>query len=214
MNRIARLALLLTLFAGLIAGCGRRLPEEGVTSAATTAPTAVAEAPEVAETEPVAAEVEAEVAETEAAEPAEAEATEEADAEVDDAAAEPAEDDPVAVAIAEGDIALGQQVFNQQYDTSVGPWICASCHSVDEARVRLVGPGLWGMAETSETRITESGDADAVEYVYNSIVNPMAYIVPADQGGAYPENLMPPNYAEVLSEEELDAVVAYVLSLQ
>ncbi len=201
MNRIARLALLLTLFAGLIAGCGRRLPEEGVTSAATTAPTAVAEAPEVAETEPVAAEVEAEVAETEAAEPAEAEA-------------EPAENDPVAVAIAEGDIALGQQVFNQQYDTSVGPWICASCHSVDEARVRLVGPGLWGMAETSETRITESGDADAVEYVYNSIVNPMAYIVPADQGGAYPENLMPPNYAEVLSEEELDAVVAYVLSLQ
>lgn len=119
----------------------------------------------------------------------------------------------IAEAIANGDPVNGQAVYNQQYTTAVGPWICASCHSVDESQLRLVGPPMWGIYERAEERIAESGDADPVEYVRNSILMPTAYIVPADAGGPYPENLMPPNYGEVLTEQELNDVVAYILTL-
>ena len=119
----------------------------------------------------------------------------------------------VADAIAAGDPEAGQAVFNASYDTSSGPWMCASCHSVDESQVRLVGPGLWNIHERAAERIEESGDADPVEYVRNSIVNTGAYIVPPDEGGPYPENLMPANYGDVLTDEELTNLVAYLLTL-
>ncbi len=121
--------------------------------------------------------------------------------------------DVVAQAIAMGDLENGQTIFNATYNTSSGPWICASCHSVDESQLRLVGPGLWGIHEIAETRITESGDEDAVVYVRNSILHPNDYIVPGDDAGPYPENLMPQNYGDLFTDEELNDVVAYVLSL-
>ncbi|MEL6151056.1 MAG: cytochrome c [Chloroflexota bacterium] len=119
----------------------------------------------------------------------------------------------IAEAIAAGDVENGQAIFNAQYDTAVGPWICASCHSVDESALRLVGPTMWDIHETAVERIAESGDPDPVTYVRNSILMPMAYIVPPDAGGPYPENLMPPNYGELLTEQELADVVAYLLTL-
>jgi mono/diheme cytochrome c family protein len=42
----------------------------------------------------------------------------------------------------------------------------------------------------------------------------MDSIVPPDENGVpYPENLMPQNYGEVLTEDQLNDLVAYVLSL-
>ncbi|MEL7233121.1 MAG: c-type cytochrome, partial [Chloroflexota bacterium] len=172
------------------------------------APVETEEAAEAIETEeaaPVETEEAVEAVETEEAAPVETE-----EAETESAAAEV---DVVAAAIAAGDVELGEQVFNMQYDTAVGPWICASCHSVTEDMLRLVGPGQWGLYERAEERLAESGDPDVVTYVRNSILMPQAYIVPADAGGPYPANLMPPNYGEVLTDEELDAVVAYLLTL-
>ncbi|MEM6280861.1 MAG: cytochrome c [Chloroflexota bacterium] len=211
-------ALLITLLL-LTAACGRRLPEEGVTGSSapvaaqpTTAPT---DEPAVVETEEIADEADAEAPAADVTEEA-AVATAEIIAETEEAeAAEAAsaDDDPIALAIAAGDADLGAQLFQQQYQTSVGPWICASCHSVDASGIRLVGPTMWGLAETGEARIAESGDESVPVYIYNSIVNPGAYIVPADAGGPYPENLMPPNYGELLSEEELNHLVAYILTL-
>jgi len=124
-----------------------------------------------------------------------------------------AEDDPIAAAIAAADVDLGMQVFNEMYNTSSGPWICASCHSVDESVIRLVGPGQWGLHERAEERIVESGDPDVVTYIRNSILHPNDYIVPPDEAGPYPQNLMPMNYGDILTDEELDAVVAYILTL-
>ncbi|MEL6269701.1 MAG: cytochrome c [Chloroflexota bacterium] len=217
-------ALLITML--LLAACGRQLPEEGVPGASapvaaqpTAAPTDEPAEEEVAaeETEAVeAAATEDMDAEAEATEDmeAEAEATEDMDADAeDDTETADAEDDPIAMAIAAGDPAVGAQLFQQQYQTSVGPWICASCHSVDASGLRLVGPTMWGLTETGEARIAETGDESVPAYIYNSIVNPGAYIVPADEGGPYPENLMPPNYSELLTEEELNHLVAYILTL-
>ncbi len=124
---------------------------------------------------------------------------------------EEAEVDLVAAAIAAGDVANGQTVFGAMYQTSGGGWMCSSCHSVDESEARLVGPGLYNIYTRAEERIAESGDPDVVTYVVNSIIYPADYHVSADP--AYPENLMPQNYEEVLTEQELADVVGYVLSL-
>lgn len=159
---------------------------------------------------------------TPTAAPTEAVPTEEAEVAADgDEAEEAVEDaeqadettDVIASAIARGNVENGRTIFNQQYDTSVGPWICASCHSVDENQQRLVGPPMWGIYERAAQRAEDAGVADEVVYMHQSINAPQAYIVPADAGGAYPENLMPPNYEELFTEQELDDLTAYLLTL-
>ncbi len=204
----------------LLAACGRRLPEDGVVGSASGA--AVANAPTTADqsntgmaeasADTGAANASAEEAEADAevANNEEDASNEEAEADTEDAGEREAE--TVAVA---GDPALGQTVFNQSYNTASGPWICASCHSVDESQIRLIGPGLWGLGgEIGEQRIAESGDGDVTEYIRNSIIHPNDYIVPGDSAGPYPQNLMPQNYEDLFSEEELDGLVAYIMTLQ
>jgi mono/diheme cytochrome c family protein len=117
----------------------------------------------------------------------------------------------VAEAIAAGDVENGRTVFNESYATSLGSWQCASCHSVNSARSRLVGPGMYDLYVIAEERLAESGDQDVVTYIRNAITMPNAHIVQEEP--AYPENLMPGNYGEVLTEQELADVVAYILTL-
>jgi cytochrome c553 len=122
--------------------------------------------------------------------------------------------DPIADALARGDIANGQTLFNTTYTTATGPWMCSVCHSVDESQMRMIGPGLYGLYERAwEERLPESGEPNPVAYVHKSIVNPGVYMVPPDDVGPYPENMMPQEYATIFTEEELDDLVAYVLSL-
>lgn len=188
---------------------------------------ATAEATEVV-TEVATEEVTAEATEviTEAAtEVVTEEATEEATAEVTEAATEEgvaggeavaAEQDfaqLISSAIAEGDPEAGMTVFNTSYETSSGVWMCTNCHSVDESQQRLIGPGLWGLHERAVERVEEAPADDPVTYVRNSIIYTNDYIVPADEGGPYPANLMPGNYEELLTEQELTDLVAYILTL-
>lgn len=223
MRRTLYFIVVLPLTLILVSGCGRRLPDEPINSVASNPPTesSVTEESEVEaeateESEAATEEPEVEAEATEESEEADAEAVEaEAESEESDAEAveaeEAGEEDLVAQAIATGDPANGQVIFNQSYDTAVGPWICASCHSVTEDGQRLVGPGLYGIYDHTPERIAETGDADGVEYIRNSILHPQDYIVLGDP--PYPENLMPPNYEELLSEQELNDVIAYLLSL-
>ncbi len=105
-----------------------------------------------------------------------------------------------------GDPALGQILFNAQHTTAQGVWMCSQCHAIDGNR--LIGPGLGGLAERAATRVAGQS---AIDYIHESIVNPQAYIVPGDP--VYPENLMPQNYGEIFSEEDLNNLIAYLLSL-
>jgi hypothetical protein len=116
----------------------------------------------------------------------------------------------IAMIIDLGDEENGELLFNAALETSSGVWMCSSCHAVDEAGVRLVGPPLWGLYAREE-RVEEARPPHIVAYTEQSIVMPQAYIVPEDP--PYPENLMPQNYGELLSEEELQDVIAYLLSL-
>lgn len=109
-------------------------------------------------------------------------------------------------AAALGDPARGQVSFTTQHTTAQGPWMCAQCHSTGTDR--LIGPGMAGIAERAATRVEGQS---AIDYIRNSILHPNDYIVQGEP--AYPSGLMPQNYAEVLPEQELNDLIAYLLTL-
>ena len=81
---------------------------------------------------------------------------------------------------------------------------CARCHSTGSDIV--VGPSLAGLASRAASRIP---GLDAPAYIRDSITNPTAYIV-----DGFPDNLMPLDFAQQLPPEDLDAVVAFLLTLE
>ncbi len=93
------------------------------------------------------------------------------------------------------EVAAGKKVFVAH---------CGACHS-PAADTVIVGPPLAGIAAHGASRVD---GLDARAYVYASILQPSDYLV------AGYEDLMPKDLAKKLTGEELDSVVAYVLSLE
>ncbi len=81
---------------------------------------------------------------------------------------------------------------------------CAACHAVEAGTV-IVGPSLFGVAGRAPER---AADLTPQQYVEQSIMRPGDVLAPGF------DDLMPANLGIRLSGEELDAIVAYVLSLQ
>ncbi len=105
-----------------------------------------------------------------------------------------AEDEPeateeAAVAV-DGDSEVGQALFAVS---------CAGCHSEADG----AGPALTGMGERVEDRVE---DMTAEEYIHELIVDPSAYVV---EGFA---DIMPKNYGEQFSDEEVDNLIAFILT--
>jgi mono/diheme cytochrome c family protein len=90
---------------------------------------------------------------------------------------------------------LGQQVFIRE---------CAACHSLSP-ETTIVGPPLAGIATTAASRVS---DQDAETYILTSIMRPANYIVEGYN------NTMPDNFGRRLTGEQIDAVVAYLLTLE
>lgn len=91
----------------------------------------------------------------------------------------------------------GQQIF-----TAAG---CTACHTLSDAGSQSdVGPDLDQLAENARTR--QPGTSPE-EYVRESILDPGAFLVDGF------ENVMPTGYEEQLSEEQIDALVEYLLSV-
>ena len=74
---------------------------------------------------------------------------------------------------------------------------CITCHSDIEGEA-VVGPALIGI-----------GSRASEEYLRESILDPNAVLVPG-----YPSGTMPAVWANQLSDEQLDQLVAYLLSLK
>lgn len=96
----------------------------------------------------------------------------------------------------------GEVLFN----TTVGGFACSTCHYATSRR--LIGPGLAEIAERFETYGIEGTVED---YLLVSILNPREFIAQGEP--PYPENIMPINYAELFTEEEIQDIIAYILSL-
>ena len=81
---------------------------------------------------------------------------------------------------------------------------CARCHSAGTDTV-IVGPSLAGIATRGAERVP---GMDAHAYLIESILEPDAYVVEG-----FHDNQMPENFGDQLTEEELEALVAYLLTL-
>lgn len=99
-----------------------------------------------------------------------------------------------------GDAAAGEKVYNE-----VAAPTCGSCHSL-EPGVNLVGPSLAGIGAEAASR--QSG-VSAEDYLLKSLTQPDAFVV-----SGYTAGLMPGTYGTQLSAEQLDDLVAYLLSLK
>jgi mono/diheme cytochrome c family protein len=116
--------------------------------------------------------------------------------------------DAIKAALAAGDPVNGQKVFTTAHNTANGTWACAQCHSVTADQARIIGPGLYNLQAVAGTYVPGE---NVVEYIHNSIVNPNAFIAPGDP--PFPPNLMPQNWGDVLTPQELNDVIAYLLTL-
>jgi cytochrome c2 len=94
--------------------------------------------------------------------------------------------------------ALGDPVRG---DALIETYTCAACHRAGAANG--VAPSFVGLHERAAER---DPALSAAAYVYQSIVQPTAYLV---EGYA---NAMPQNYGDRLSEQEIADLVAYLLS--
>ncbi|MEX1248717.1 MAG: c-type cytochrome [Anaerolineales bacterium] len=83
---------------------------------------------------------------------------------------------------------------------------CAACHTISGISSGNIGPGLDGLATRAADSVT---GLTAEEYIHQSIVDPSAYVVEG-----FADGLMPQNFAEILTEEQIADLVAFLLTLQ
>jgi nitric oxide reductase subunit C len=108
-------------------------------------------------------------------------------------------------------ISLGQEVFHAP---SPG---CFACHSTAPA-VQMVGPSMAGVGERAEALVASpdyTGSAtDAESYIRESLMDPNAFLVPGPTFSAGGISFMPQNVEDLLTPEEIDQLVAYLLTLR
>jgi mono/diheme cytochrome c family protein len=81
---------------------------------------------------------------------------------------------------------------------------CITCHSLDGSA--LVGPSMAGIGTRAGS--TVSG-MSAEEYLRQSIVDTNAYLVPG-----FEANIMPANWEDSLTADQIDELVAYLMTLK
>lgn len=96
------------------------------------------------------------------------------------------------------DAERGQQVFLSSHAG------CSVCHSVTPG-VEGVGPNLSGVGLVAGARVP---GLTAEEYLRQSILDPDAYVV-----DGFPSGQMLDNYRETLSDEDVDALVTFLTTL-
>lgn len=99
----------------------------------------------------------------------------------------------------DGDAARGATLFAQSVD---GAAACSACHATSGRGGS--GPSLEGFGATAGQRV-DNQSADT--YAFNSILRPAKHLV---RGYS---NVMPGNYADKLSQQDVADLIAYLLSL-
>ncbi|MFN7208938.1 MAG: c-type cytochrome [Aggregatilineales bacterium] len=114
------------------------------------------------------------------------------------------------------DPARGAQLFANGFAGRPDVPTCASCHYVEPVEVNdLVGPVMYGIADRAGRR--DPNEVSAVAYLRNSITMPNKYLVPNEGDKVYAVggmSLMHQNYAEELTADEINDLVAYMLTLR
>lgn len=89
---------------------------------------------------------------------------------------------------------------------------CVACHTIPgiELATGAIGPNLSAIGVDAATRI-DGYSAEA--YIRESILDPNAFLAPECPAGDCPAGLMLPNLADLLTPDEIDTMVAYLLTL-
>lgn len=108
-------------------------------------------------------------------------------------------------------IAQGEALFRTAVPT------CQACHSMAPG-IHLAGPSLAGLERHFEA-IRASGEykgkaTTAEEFIRESIVEPSAHLHPGAMYSAGGTSFMPTNYGEDLTDEQIDQLVAYLMSFK
>ncbi|HSB53774.1 MAG TPA: c-type cytochrome, partial [Gemmatimonadales bacterium] len=94
---------------------------------------------------------------------------------------------------------------------------CFACHSTAPG-VNLVGPSLAGIAATAGERIKAAdykGKAtDAASYIRESIMEPNTFLVPGATFSSNGQSMMPAGFGQSLQPSQVDALVAYLMTLK
>ncbi len=86
-----------------------------------------------------------------------------------------------------------------------GPGTCFTCHDTS-AGITIVGPSLKGIASRAGSR---KPGMSAEDYLHESIVNPNAFVV---QG--FLPNIMPQTFVKALTPQQINDLVAYLMTLK
>jgi cytochrome c551/c552 len=105
---------------------------------------------------------------------------------------------PTSTPPAVGDPVRGKAVFE-------GAGACAACHQTT-SDLTVVGPSLQNIADVAGERV-EGMSAEL--YLRESILDPNKFLPPDTQAG-----LMPTTYELTLSDQDVDDLVAYMLTLR
>jgi mono/diheme cytochrome c family protein len=95
-----------------------------------------------------------------------------------------------------GDPQNGQALYN-------GALACAGCHL--NAAVAPVTEGTWTRAVEIRVNEPENAGQTPEQYLANSIIHPSAYVVPG-----YPDGVMPQNFGDRLSYQDLADLIAFL----
>lgn len=87
------------------------------------------------------------------------------------------------------------------------PTPCVVCHSADDNI--LIGTGWQGYYGSQVTLVDGTTVTVDDEYIRQSIVDPNARVVEG-----FGPSVMPQSYGDVLSDEDIEAILAYIKSLQ
>jgi cytochrome c2 len=97
----------------------------------------------------------------------------------------------------------GRQIY---YETAAGVNAgCRICHSLEKGET-IIGPSFYGIADRAGNRIS---GMTAEEYLRQSILEPNAFVV-----SGYPAGQMIQNFGQILTEEQIEDLIAYLMTLK
>jgi mono/diheme cytochrome c family protein len=108
---------------------------------------------------------------------------------------------PTPTPVADDPISRGQAVYTQN--------ACGACHTLGSLSAGMAAPNLTQIGTTAATRVE---GLSAEEYLLQSILDPNTFVVPDCPSAPCAPNVMPQNFGETLSDEQLSDLVAFLLA--
>jgi cytochrome c553 len=108
-----------------------------------------------------------------------------------------------------GNVKEGQEIFNTQINSQRGPLpACAKCHAVVEGQKSETGLGT-NFHDIATRATKEVPGQSAEDYLRTSIVDPDAHLA-----GGFQDGLMSRDYKKLITAQQIEDLVAYMLTLK